>query len=40
MYRRIAEHLAPDGLLIVHSFPNSWFYRYGYPRRRREAQRE
>lgn len=39
LYRRIAEHLAPDGLLIVHSFPNVWFYRYGYPRRRRAAQK-
>ena len=39
LYRRIAAHLAPDGLLIVHSFPNSWFYRYGHPWRRRAARR-
>lgn len=39
LYRRIAASLAPDGLLIVHTFPNSWFYRYGHPRRRREARK-
>lgn len=39
LYRRIAAHLAPDGLLIVHTFPNSWFYRYGHPWRRREARK-
>ena len=39
LYRRIANHLNPSGLLIVHSFPNSWFYRYGYPRRREAARK-
>ena len=39
LYCRIAGHLAPDGLLIVHTFPNSWFYRYGHPHRRREARK-
>ena len=39
LYRRIAKNLAPDGFLIVHTFPNSWFYRYGHPWRRREARR-
>src|SRR5580704_2186368 len=39
LYGRIAGCLAPDGLFIVHTFPNSWFYRYGHPRRRREARK-
>ncbi len=39
LYRRIAGCLAPDGLLIVHTFPNAWFYRYGHPYRRREARK-
>jgi hypothetical protein len=38
LYRRIAEHLSPGGVMIVHSFPNSWFYRYGHPRRRKAAR--
>lgn len=38
LYARVAQRLRPDGLLIVHTFPNLWFYRYGYPRRRRAAR--
>ncbi|MBK5969019.1 MULTISPECIES: class I SAM-dependent methyltransferase [Thiorhodovibrio] len=37
LYALAAAHLSPSGCLIVHSFPNLWYYRYGYPRRRREA---
>lgn len=38
LYARVARHLAQDGLMIVHTFPNLWFCRYGYPRQRRTAQ--
>jgi 2-polyprenyl-3-methyl-5-hydroxy-6-metoxy-1,4-benzoquinol methylase len=38
LYARIAEHLSPDGLFVVHTFPNSWFYRYEYARRLRAAK--
>lgn len=38
LYALIRAHLAPDGLFIAHTFPNLWFYRYDYPRRRRLAE--
>ena len=37
LYTRVSRTLAPDGLFIVHTFPNLWFYKYGYPRRRKAA---
>lgn len=37
LYANVAMQLADDGLFIVHTFPNSWFYKYDYPRRRRAA---
>ena len=37
LYRLVRAHLAPEGLFLLHSYPNQWFYRYGYPRRRRAA---
>jgi len=40
LYRNAAEMLRPSGSLVVHTWPNAWMYRYGYPRRRAEmAQR-
>ena len=38
LYERVADHLHPKGLFVVHTFPNAWFYRYEYPRRVRIAQ--
>jgi SAM-dependent methyltransferase len=38
LYPRIADHLHPKGLFVVHTFPNAWFYRYEHPRRLRIAQ--
>jgi 2-polyprenyl-3-methyl-5-hydroxy-6-metoxy-1,4-benzoquinol methylase len=37
MYATVRQHLAPEGRFIVHTFPNVWFYRYDYARRRRQA---
>ena len=37
VYATVRRHLAPDGRLIVHTFPNAWFYRYHYARQRRTA---
>lgn len=37
LYARVSDHLTPDGLLVVHTFPNAWYYRFDYPRRRRIA---
>jgi 2-polyprenyl-3-methyl-5-hydroxy-6-metoxy-1,4-benzoquinol methylase len=37
MYSTVSRHLARGGQFIVHTFPNSWFYRFDYPRRRRIA---
>ncbi|MBB1074783.1 methyltransferase domain-containing protein [Rhodoferax sp. 4810] len=37
LYKLIRRHLKHDGIFIAHTFPNLWYYRYGYPRRRRHA---
>ena len=39
LYSRIAAHLAPEGLLVIHTFPNAWYYKYEHPRRLREARK-
>lgn len=36
-YEQVSRILAKDGIFIVHTFPNAWYYRYDYPRRRRQA---
>ncbi len=37
LYQRVASHLSGDGLFVIHTFPNSWYYRYEYARRLRIA---
>ena len=37
LYARLAAMLAPSGTFVIHTWPNAWMYRYGYPRRRRDA---
>ena len=37
LYARLADHLARKGVLIVHTFPNKWYYEYEYGRKRRIA---
>jgi SAM-dependent methyltransferase len=39
LYARIARHLSPEGLFIVHTFPNAWYYRYEHARRLRQARK-
>jgi cyclopropane fatty-acyl-phospholipid synthase-like methyltransferase len=39
LYDRVKTWLKPDGLLILHSFPNRWYYQYDYARKRRLARR-
>ena len=39
LYRRVARYLATGGALIVHTFPNRWFYQYEYARKWKAAQR-
>jgi len=39
LYSRVASHLSPHGLFVVHTFPNNWFYKYEYARRLREARK-
>jgi len=29
--REVHRVLAPNGMLLVHTMPNLWYYRYGYP---------
>ena len=38
LYARVARHLSSGGLFVVHTFPNSWFYRYEYGRKLRAAR--
>jgi 2-polyprenyl-3-methyl-5-hydroxy-6-metoxy-1,4-benzoquinol methylase len=38
LYDRVNRWLKPDGLFILHSFPNRWYYDYDYARKRRQAQ--
>lgn len=38
LYTRVADHLHPKGLFVVHTYPNAWFYRYEHSRRLRIAQ--
>jgi cyclopropane fatty-acyl-phospholipid synthase-like methyltransferase len=38
LYQRIQHWLKPDGLLIIHTFPNRWYYQYDYARKRRQAK--
>ena len=37
LYQKVAKHLKPHGLFVVHTFPNLWYYQYEYARRRRVA---
>jgi SAM-dependent methyltransferase len=37
LYKGVSAHLKPAGLFVVHTFPNLWYYKFGYPRRRRIA---
>ena len=37
LYEHLATMLSPNGSFVLHTWPNAWMYRYGYPRRRREA---
>jgi 2-polyprenyl-3-methyl-5-hydroxy-6-metoxy-1,4-benzoquinol methylase len=39
LYEHLAAMLSPDGCFVLHTWPNAWMYRYGYPRQRREAAR-
>jgi 2-polyprenyl-3-methyl-5-hydroxy-6-metoxy-1,4-benzoquinol methylase len=38
LYQRTADHLARDGLFIIHTYPNLWYYQYEHPRRLRIAR--
>lgn len=38
LYRRASGALAQGGLFVVHTFPNSWYYDYEWPRLRRLAE--
>ena len=37
LYARIARHLESDGIFVVHTYPNLWFFKYDYVERRRIA---
>ena len=37
LYQNLSQHLKEDGLFIVHTFPNLWYYKYYYSRKRKIA---
>jgi 2-polyprenyl-3-methyl-5-hydroxy-6-metoxy-1,4-benzoquinol methylase/predicted O-methyltransferase YrrM len=37
LYANILQQLAPNGIFVIHTFPNRWYYDYDYKRRRRVA---
>lgn len=37
LFGNVARSLCRSGRLIVHTFPNHWYYRFGWPRRRAAA---
>jgi 2-polyprenyl-3-methyl-5-hydroxy-6-metoxy-1,4-benzoquinol methylase len=37
LYKRVSEYLNPDGLFVLHTFPNLWYYKYHYSRQRKIA---
>lgn len=37
LYQKVKKHLKKNGLFIIHTFPNLWFYKYEYPRKRKVA---
>ena len=38
LYELINEHLSPDGVLVMHTAPNLWHYRYEHPRQQQRAK--
>jgi len=39
LYARLSSHLSAEGIFVVHTFPNAWYYKYEHSRRLREAQK-
>jgi SAM-dependent methyltransferase len=37
LYQKLSQYLKKDGLFIVHTFPNLWYYKYYYSRKRKIA---
>ncbi|MDZ7962341.1 MAG: class I SAM-dependent methyltransferase [Aulosira sp. DedQUE10] len=37
LYSKISQALNIDGLFVIHTFPNLWYYQYEYKRKRRTA---
>ncbi|ARV60967.1 methyltransferase [Nostocales cyanobacterium HT-58-2] len=37
LYQKVAYSLKSDGLFVVHTFPNLWYYKYDYQRKRKIA---
>lgn len=37
LYHRVSQHLKPDGVFVIHTFPNLWYYQYEYPRQKKIA---
>jgi SAM-dependent methyltransferase len=38
LYRKVAEHLKADGLFVIHTCPNLWYYKYEYARKLRRVR--
>ncbi len=38
LYASVAKSLRKDGLFVLHTFPNAWYYQHEWPRQRRLAK--
>ena len=38
LYLHVSAHLSLDGLFVIHTFPNLWYYKYEYARKLRAAK--
>jgi len=39
LYKNVSEFLTENGRFVIHTFPNLWFYKYGYIAKRNKAKR-
>ncbi|TVP61798.1 MAG: methyltransferase domain-containing protein [Nodularia sp. (in: Bacteria)] len=37
LYHQVAQHMNTNGIFILHTFPNLWYYQYDYQRKRKIA---
>jgi len=38
LYEKVSQHLEPRGIFVIHTYPNLWYFKYDYARKRRLAE--